>query len=64
MTTREDKRMQEQAEQQVEKIQEAFYDAAFEMIWDMRSYDMKRSEITKIMIRDLKSAIEVSYEDE
>ena len=56
MTTREDKR--------IEKIQEAFYDAAFEMIWDMRSYDMKRSEITKIMIRDLKSAIEVSYEDE
>ena len=56
MTTKEDKH--------VEKIQEAFYDAAFEMIWDMRSYDMKRSEITKIMIRDLKTAIDVEYEAE
>ncbi len=56
MTTREDNH--------VEKIQEAFWDAAYDMIWDMRDINMKRSEITKIMIRDLKTAIEVSYEDE
>ena len=56
MTTKEDKH--------VEKIQEAFWNAAQDMIWDMRDINMKRSEITKIMIRDLKSAIEIAYEDD
>ena len=56
MTTKEDKH--------VEKIQEAFWNAAQDMIWDMRDINMKRSEITKIMIRDLKTAIDVEYEAE
>ena len=30
----------------------------------MRDINMKRSEITKIMIRDLKTAIDVEYEAE
>ena len=30
----------------------------------MKDIDMKRSEMTKIMIRDLKSAIEIAYEDD
>ena len=56
--------MTTKADKHVEKIQEAFYDAAFDMIWDMRDINMKRSEITKIMMRDLKTAIDVEYEAE
>ena len=60
MTTQEDKK----AEARIDKLHEAFYDASWDMIYDMKDIDMKRSEITKIMIRDLKTAIEVAYEDE
>ena len=60
MTTQEDKK----AEARIDKLHEAFYDASWDMIYDMKDIDMKRSEITKIMIRDLKSAIEIAYEDD
>ena len=60
MTTQEDKK----AEARIDKLHEAFYDASWDMIYDMKDIDMKRSEITKIMIRDLKTAIEVAYEDD
>jgi len=60
MTTQEDKK----AEARIDKLHEAFYDVSWDMIYDMKDMDMKRSEITKIMIRDLKTAIEVAYEDE
>ena len=60
MTTQEDKK----AEARIDKLHEAFYDASWDVIYDMKDIDMKRSEITKIMIRDLKSAIEIAYEDD
>ena len=56
--------MTTKAERHVERFQEAFWNAAQDMIWDMRDIDMKRSEITKIMMRDLKTAIDVEYEAE
>jgi len=58
MTTQEDKKM----EARIDKLHEAFYDASWDLIYDMRNVDMKRPEITKILIRDLKSAIEIAYE--
>ena len=60
MTTQEDKK----AEARIDKLHEAFYDASWDVIYDMKAIDMKRSEITKIMIRDLKIAIEIAYEDD
>ena len=58
MTTQEDKKM----EARIDKLHEAFYDASWDLIYDMRDVNMKRPEITKILIRDLKSSIEIAYE--
>ena len=60
MTTQEDKK----SEARIDKLQEAFFAASWDVIYDMKDIDMKRSEITKLMIRDLKSAIEIAYEDD
>ena len=60
ITKKENKEVKEH-EKQVEKLHYAFFDSVWDMVDDMYFIDMKKQEIMKILIRDLKYAINVEY---
>ena len=46
---------------QVEKLRDTFFASLWDIVDDMYFSDMKKQEITKILIRDLKYAINMEY---
>ena len=59
--TKKEKKENKEIEKHVDKIRYAFFDKIWDIVDDMYFSDMKKQEITKILIRDLKYAINVEY---
>ena len=59
--TKKEKKEVKEHEKKVDKLQETFFDSVWDMVDDMYFIDMKKQEIMKILIRDLKSAINIEY---
>ena len=57
MTKKEDKKIKEH----VDKLRDTFMESLWDIMDDMYFADMKKQEITKILIRDLKYAINIEY---
>lgn len=58
------KKENKEIEDQVDKEKAIFFDSIFVLVDNMYfEADMKKQEITKILIRDLKMAIDVSFDD-
>ena len=57
------KKENKEIKDQVDKIRNSFFDSVWDIVDDMYFSDMKKQEITKILIRDLKMAIDVSFDD-
>jgi len=60
LTKQENKEVKEH-EKQVEKLQYTFFDSVWDIVDDMYFIDMKKQEIIKILMRDLKYAINIEY---
>lgn len=45
-----------------EELLHQYYDSIFDLVDDMREIGIKQKEITKLLIRDLEYAVEVSFE--
>ena len=59
--TKKEKKENKEIEKHVDKIRYAFFDKIWDIVDDMYFSDMKKQEITKILIRDLKYAVNVEY---
>ena len=59
--TKKEKKEVKEHEKKVDKLQETFFDSVWDMVDDMYFIDMKKQEITKILTRDLKYAINMEY---
>ena len=59
--TKKEKKENKEIEKHVDKIRYAFLDKIWDIVDDMYFSDMKKQEITKILIRDLKYAVNVEY---
>ena len=59
--TKQEKKEVKEHEKQVEKFHDTFCDSVWDMVDDMYFIDMKKQEITKILTRDLKYAINTEY---
>ena len=59
--TKKEKKENKEIEKHIDKIRYAFFDKIWDIVDDMYFSDMKKQEITKILIRDLKYAINVEY---
>jgi len=59
--TKQEKKEVKEHDKQVEKLRDTFFDSVWDMVDDMYFIDMKKQEIIKILIRDLKYAINIEY---
>ena len=57
MTKKEDKKIKEH----IDKLRDTFMESLWDIIDDMYFSDMKKQEITKLLIRDLKYGINIEY---
>ena len=57
MTKKEDKKIKEH----IDKLRDTFMESLWDIIDNMYFSDMKKQEITKILIRDLKIGINIEY---
>ena len=55
------KQENKEIEKQVEKLRDTFFNSLWDIVDDMYFADMKKQEITKILIRDLKIGINIEY---
>jgi len=55
------KKENKEIKDQVDKIRNSFFDSVWDTVDDMYFSDMKKQEITKILIRDLKIGINIEY---
>ena len=55
------KKENKEIEKQVEKLRDTFFASVWDIVDDMYFADMKKQEITKILIRDLKIGINIEY---
>ena len=55
------KKENKEIEDQVDKFRNSFFDSVWDIVDDMYFSDMKKQEITKILIRDLKYGINIEY---
>ena len=55
------KQENKEIEKQVEKLRDTFFNSLWDIVDDMYFSDMKKQEITKILIRDLKFGINIEY---
>jgi len=59
--TKQEEKEDKEIEDEVCKFRDSFMDSIWDIVDDMYFSDMKKQEITKILIRDLKEAINVEY---
>ena len=52
--TKKEKKENKEIQDQVDKVRNSFFDSIWNIVDDMYFSDMKKQEITKILIRDLK----------
>ena len=57
------KQENKEIEKQVEKLRDTFFASVWDIVDDMYFADMKKQEITKILIRDLKIGINIEYKE-
>ena len=55
------KKENKEIEDQVDKFRNSFFDSVWDIVDDMYFSDMKKQEITKLLIRDIKIGINIEY---
>ena len=57
------KKENKEIEKQVEKLRDTFFASLWDIVDDMYFADMKKQEITKLLIRDIKIGINIEYKE-
>ena len=59
--TKKEKKENKEIEDEVGKFRDSFMESVYDIVDDMYFSDMRKQEITKLLIRDLKYGINIEY---